>query len=130
MKFKKVLKVKKIATTEEKPVKKSAPKEKAPSQLASDEYKPMFEPIRIFVREYPSYKNPEKKIRDYVEFSIKRFDDDEAMAMCFCTMYRESELYTGYLKGKTIHFPIGKLADVEEVLSQLEEKCAEEGIEY
>ena len=90
----------------------------------------MFPPMRFLVREYPSFKNPEKINRDYIEMSVKRFDDDEAPACVFVQMYRESEAYTGYLKGKTVHFPISALGDVLENLESVSDKCEELNIEF
>lgn len=110
---------------------KETPKrEKKPNKLPPDGYTPMFPPIRFLVREYPSYKKPEKINRDYLEMSVKRFDDDEAPACVFITMYRESEAYTGYLKGKTVHFPISALGDILENLETISDKCEELGIEF
>lgn len=118
--------LKKSVEVQEEPKKR----EKKENKLPSDEYRPMFPPIRFLVREYPSYKNPDKINKDYLEISVKRFDDDEAPACVFATMYRESEAYTGYLKGKTIHFPISALGDMLENLEDVADKCDELGIEY
>lgn len=104
-------------------------REKKENSLPSDEYRPMFPPLRFLIREYPSYKNPEKINKDYLEISVKRFDDDEAPTCVFATMYRESEAYTGYLKGKTIHFPLNALGDVLENLEDIADRCEELDIE-
>lgn len=129
MKLKKVLKPKKIEVKVVEPEKKER-KPRGSNKLGSNEYKPMFEPIRIGSREYASFKNEDSKVNDYLEFSVKRFDDDEARAMVFITMYRESEAYTGYLKGKTIHFPIDKIQDVIDSLKDCMDKCEENHIEW
>lgn len=119
--------LKKSVTPQEEQPKK---REKKENKLPPDGYRPMFPPMRFLVREYPSFKNPEKINRDYIEMSVKRFDDDEAPACVFVQMYRESEAYTGYLKGKTVHFPISALGDVLENLESVSDKCDELGIEY
>lgn len=114
--------LKKSVTPQEEQPKK---REKKENKLPPDGYRPMFTPMRFLVREYPSFKNPEKINRDYIEMSVKRFDDDEAPACVFVQMYRESEAYTGYLKGKTVHFPISALGDVLENLESVSDKCEE-----
>lgn len=119
--------LKKSVTPQEEQPKK---REKKENKLPPDGYRPMFPPMRFLVREYPSFKNPEKINRDYIEMSVKRFDDDEAPACVFVQMYRESEAYTGYLKGKTIHFPISALGDVLENLESVSDKCEELNIEF
>ena len=119
--------LKKSVTPQEEQPKK---REKKENKLPPDGYRPMFPPMRFLVREYPSFKNPEKINRDYIEMSVKRFDDDEAPACVFVQMYRESEAYTGYLKGKTVHFPISALGDVLENLENVSDKCEELNIEF
>ena len=115
---------KSVIPQEEQPKKR----EKKENKLPPDGYRPMFPSIRFLVREYPSFKNPVN--RDYIEMSVKRFDDDEAPACVFVQMYRESEAYTGYLKGKTVHFPISALGDVLENLESVSDKCEELNIEF
>lgn len=119
--------LKKSVTPQEEQPKK---REKKENKLPPDGYRPMFPPMRFLVREYPSFKNSEKINRDYIEMSVKRFDDDEAPACVFVQMYRESEAYTGYLKGKTVHFPISALGDVLENLESVSDKCEELNIEF
>lgn len=121
------IELKKSVTPQEEQPKK---REKKENKLPPDGYRPMFPPMRFLVREYPSFKNPEKINRDYIEMSVKRFDDDEAPACVFVQMYRESEAYTGYLKGKTVHFPISALGDVLENLESVSDKCEELNIEF
>lgn len=115
-----------VAPVQEEPKKK----EKKPNKLPPDGYTPMFPPVRFLVREYSSFKDPMKKVKDYIEISVKRWDDDEAPACCFMTMYRESEAYTGYLKGKTVHFPIEMFSEVIEKLNDASDECEERHIEY
>ncbi len=91
--------------------------------LLKDEYKPMFEPIRFLVREEPSKKDPTKMVKQYLELSVKRYDDDAAKPYVWCTMYQESEFYTGYLKGKTIYLPLEMLYDFIDNLSDLSNEC-------
>lgn len=110
------------------PVEEPKKEKKATQKLPPDVYKPMFDPIRFLVKEEPSMKDETKMVKQYIELSVKRFDDDSAKPTVFCTMYQESDFYTGYLKGKTIYFPLDSLADVLENLNELSDKCDEEGI--
>lgn len=122
-----------------KPVKKLTPpqqqeetpkKTKKENKLPDDVYKPMFEPIRFIVRETPSHKDPTKMVRQFIELSVKRFNDDEEnQPMVYIQMYQESDFYTGYLKGKTVHLPLEMLTDLIDNLSDLSEKCDKLGIE-
>ena len=98
------------------------------STLPSDEYKPMFEPMRILVREEPSKQNPEDTIKQYLEISVKRFNDDAALPYVWITMYQESEFYTGYLKGKTIYLPLAKFYDFIDNLNDVCDECDRRGI--
>lgn len=119
-----------------KPVKRKveapAPEEKKPrtkkETLPKDEYKPMFEPIRFLVREEPSRKDPTKVVKQYLELSVKRYDDDAAQPYVWCTMYQESEFYTGYLKGKTIYLPLEMLYDLIDNLTELSDECDKRNI--
>ena len=109
--------------------KRKAPRKKSENTLPSDEYKPMFPPMRFLVRETRSYKDPSKVVKQYIELSVKRFDDDEALPMVYIQMYQESEFYTGYLKGKTVYFPLEMLYDVIDSLNDLSEECDKRHIE-
>lgn len=91
--------------------------------LPKDEYTPMFPPIRFLVREEPSKKDPSKVVKQYLELSVKRYDDDAAQPYVWCTMYQESEFYTGYLKGRTIYLPLEKLYDLIDNLTELSDEC-------
>lgn len=99
------------------------------NKLPSDEYKPMFEPVRFLVRETRSSKDPAKVIKQYVEISVKRFDDDEALPFIWLQMYQESEIYTGYLRGKCVYLPLEMLYDLIENLQAVDEECEKRGIE-
>lgn len=122
MKLKPVIKKElkqKLAKVEETPK-----KTKKENTLPSDEYKPMFPPTRILVKEMPSMKNPTKMVKQYLELSVKRFkDDDENQPMVYVQMYQESEFYTGYLKGKTIYLPLEMLYDFIDGLNDLSDEC-------
>ena len=96
--------------------------------LPSDEYKPMFEPIRFLVRETPSQKSG--MVKQYLEISVKRFNDDEAMPNVWLQMYQESDFYTGYLKGKTVFLPLEMLYDLIENLEEVSDICDKMKIEY
>lgn len=128
-----VLKPKKISLAKE-PVKssqtKKESKKRGENKLPSDEYKPLLEPVRFLVREHPSWKNPNKIIKDFIEVSVKRLgEDDEANPVCcFVTMYMESEDYTGYRKGKCAYFPIEMLGTFIENLQDVADECEDAGI--
>lgn len=96
--------------------------------LPRDEYTPMFKPIRLLVREEPSKKDPTKVVKQYLELSVKRYDDDAAQPYVWCTMYQESEFYTGYLKGKTIYMPLDMLYDFIDSLTELSDECDKRNI--
>lgn len=104
-------------------------KSKQENKLPPDVYKPMFEPIRILVKETPSSKDCTKMVRQYLELSVKRFDDDEAMPHVWVQMYQESDFYTGYLKGKTVYLPLESLYDLIDSLNDLSEECDKRKIE-
>ena len=108
---------------------KKQTKKREKNALPSDEYQPMFTPIRFLVRETYSSKNG-SIVKQYLELSVKRFgDDDENAPMVYIQMYQESEFYTGYLKGKTVHFPLEMLYDVIDNLNDLSEECDKRKIE-
>ena len=98
-------------------------KKKQENKLPPDEYRPMFEPLRLLVKETPSHKDPTKVVKQYLELSVKRFDDDEASPHVWVQMYQESDFYTGYLKGKTVYLPLEMLYDFIEGLNDLSEEC-------
>ena len=127
MKLKPVIK-KELKKPEQQEV-KAPKKNKKENKLPPDVYRPMFEPIRILVRDTPSTKDITKRVKQYVELSVKRFDDDEALPFAWIQMYQESEFYTGYLKGKTIHLPLTKLVDLIDGLSDLSEEAENRHIE-
>lgn len=104
---------------------KSAPAKKSSGKntLPPDEYRPMFEPIRFLVRETHSHKDATKVVKQYVELSVKRFNDDTAEPHVWLSMYQESDFYTGYLKGKTVNLPLEMLYDLIDNLTELSEKC-------
>ena len=103
--------------------KKTSKRGKKENSLPSDEYKPMFDPIRFLVRETRSNKDSTKMIKQYVELSVKRFNDDAAMPYVWISMYQESEFYTGYLKGHTAYLPLEMLYDLIDNLTELSETC-------
>ena len=113
---------------------KSKPKEqpktsrKKENKLPPDIYHPMFPPTRILVRESFSSKDPTKVVKQYLELSVKRFDDEEAPPCVWIQMYQESDFYTGYLKGKTVYLPLEMLYDLIDGLSDLSEECDKRNI--
>lgn len=118
--------IKKTLNKVETPKQQTSPKKanKQENKLPSDEYKPMFEPIRILVRERPSNKDCTKMVKQYLELSVKRYDgDDENQPMVYVQMYQESDFYTGYLKGKTVYLPLEFLYDFIDSLGELSDEC-------
>ena len=100
------------------------PKEKKVNKLPPDGYKPLFAPARFLVREEKSYKDPSKVVKQYLEISVKRFNDDLVNApYVWITMYQESDFYTGYLKGKTVYFPLEKFQEVMDCLTNISDEC-------
>lgn len=114
----------KVAIPVEEPPKKKRKKQK--NTLPPDKYEPMFEPVRVLVRDTETSKGP---LKQYLETSVMRFDDDEAKPHVFVQMYQESDFYTGYLKGKSIYLPVESLADLIDMLDSIREECEERGIE-
>lgn len=111
-------------------VQKKETKKKTENKLPPDEYKPMFEPIKLLVRETPSHKDCSKVVKQYLELSVKRYGDDEInQPMVYVQMYQESDFYTGYLKGKTIYLPLEMLYDFIDGLNDLSEECDKRKIE-
>ena len=115
-----------------KPVKEpEVKKEKGVNKLPSDSYKPEFEPLELLVREYNSYKDASKTIKEYMCFSVIRFGED-GLPYVFVSTRQESkdpDIYSGYLKGKTIKFPLEMLYSVMEQFDTLSEECDNRGIE-
>lgn len=121
--------VKKLQKPEQQVQSEPKKTKKQENKLPSDEYRPMFEPIRMLVKEVPSHKDPTKVVKQYLELSVKRFDDDEALPHVWVQMYQESEFYTGYLKGKTVYLPLEMLYDLIDGLNDLSEECDKRHIE-
>ena len=108
---------------------KKQTKKREKNTLPSDEYQPMFTPIRFLVRETFSSKNG-SKVKQYLELSVMRFgDDDENAPMVYIQMYQESEFYTGYLKGKCVYLPLEMLYDLMDELTNLSELADEHNIQ-
>lgn len=102
---------------------------KKENTLPPAEYSPLFPPIRFLVRETPSYKDATKMVKQYLELSVKRYeDDDENAPTVYIQMYQESDFYTGYLKGKCVSLPIEMLYDLIDHLSDLSEECDKRNI--
>lgn len=122
------MKLKPIKKVNTKVQQKEEPKQrkKQENTLPPDEYRPMFPPQRILVRETPSKKGG--VIKQYLELSVKRFDDEEAPTCVWIQMYQESDFYTGYLKGKTVYLPLEMLYDLIDGLSDLSDEAEERGI--
>lgn len=105
-------------------------KNKQENTLPPAGYTPMFPPMRFLVRETPSSKDPTKSVKQYLELSVKRYeDDDENAPSVYIQMYQESEFYTGYLKGKTVYLPLEMLYTLMENLEDLSEECDKRNIQ-
>lgn len=102
---------------------------KQANKLPNDDYKPMFEPTRFLVKESFNPKDPTKKTKQYMEISVKRLNDDEGLTNVFIQMYQESDFYTGYLKGKSVHVPLEMLYTLIEELEITSEECDKRKIE-
>ena len=129
MKLKPIIKKIQPVVQEEPPKKEPANRKKQENKLPPDEYKPMFPPTKILVRETYSSKEPTKVIKQYLELSVKRFNDDEGLPFVWVQMYQESEFYTGYLKGKTVYLPLEMLYDLIDGLTDLSDECDKRHIE-
>lgn len=119
------------------PVKRNVPppeppkkKERKKSQntLPSDEYKPIYEPFRFLVSDRPSHKDPDSRVKHYLEVKVIRTNDEEGLPVCHVSTYQESEFYTGYLKGKSITLPVTEIASLVEALSDVEDQCERDGL--
>ena len=129
MKLKPVIK-KELKQAVQQEVTERKPKQKKENKLPPDVYAPMFPPIRILVRERPSSTDPTKTVKQYLEMSVKRYEDDlENSPSVYVQMYQESDFYTGYLKGKTIYLPLEMLYDFIDSLNDLSEECEKRNIE-
>lgn len=107
---------------------KKTPRKKSENTLPTDTYKPLYEPFRFLVSDKPSHKDPEQRVKYYLEVSVKRSDDELGLPMCYISTYQESPFYTGYLKGKNICLPITEIASLVEVLSDTEDQCARDNL--
>lgn len=99
------------------------PEKKEKQDKFIDEYKPMFPPIRFLSREFLNSKGD--TVKQYLELTVKRFDDDYALPFLWITMYQESPFYTGYLKGKTVYLPLDNFNDLISNLDEIK-KIAED----
>ena len=114
-----------------KPVTKQAKKSNSSNDKLSnysDDYKPLFPPMRFLVRECPSYKDPTSMMKDYLEIKAIRYGED-GLPFVFISMYRESDFYTGYCKGKTVYLPLEMLYTFMEKLDEFSEECDNNHIE-
>lgn len=92
--------------------------------LPSDDYQPIFDPIRFLSNTFENYSGEE--VNDYLEVSVKRFNEDlENAPRFYISTYRESPKYTGYLKGKTISFQVEAIEELINALDSLNEQLSE-----
>lgn len=66
--------------------------------------------------------------KEYLELSVKRFGEEGIPYVHFSSR-QESEVYTGYKKGKHISFPLELLYDFKDLLDELDKECDEKHIE-
>lgn len=127
MKLKVTTKGKKVSaeTREEQKPKSGAKKKKLPQ----DTYHPMFEPVRLLVKEYPN-TNDGTTTKQFYEFRVQRANDEIGLPHVFITGYLESSKYTGYQKGRTVSFPLEALYEVIDTLNNLSDECDRRKIEY
>lgn len=121
-----------------KPVKRNLPpvpatpekkeRKKTQNTLPSDEYKPMYEPVRFLVSDKPSHKDPDTRVKHYLEVKVIRSNDEEGLPMCQISTYQESDFYTGYLKGKSITLPVSEIASLTDTLGDIEDQCERDGL--
>lgn len=123
MKLKVTKKLSAVRDSVEKKQEVKKPEKKEKQDKFVDEYKPMFPPIRFLAREFLNTKGD--TVKQYLELTVKRFDDDYALPFLWITMYQESPFYTGYLKGKTVYLPLDNFNDLFSNLDNLK-KIAEE----
>ena len=123
MKLKVTKKLSAVRDSVEKKQEVKKPEKKEKQDKFVDEYKPMFPPIRFLSREFLNSKGD--TVKQYLELTVKRFDDDYALPFLWITMYQESPFYTGYLKGKTVYLPLDNFNDLFSNLDNLK-KIAEE----
>lgn len=116
--------VKKKVSVEIEPIQPVKKEKKGKSKLPPAGYTPMFPPVRFLVRKTRNEKSG-KITKQYLEVSVKRFDDDSARPFVWISMYQESEFYTGYLKGHTSYFPLNQLDTLIEYLQDIGSKCEE-----
>lgn len=116
-----------LSVPKEEPTPKTRRK-KSENTLPSDEYKPIYPPVRFLVSDKPSHKDETKRVKHYLEVSVKRTNDEVALPMCYISTYQESDFYTGYLKGKNISLPVTEIASLIETLSEVEEQCDKDGL--
>lgn len=103
------------------------PRKPSSNTLPPDVYEPEFDPVRFLTREFHSDSG--SIVKQYLEISVKRFNDDEGLPFVWIQMYQESEKYTGYLKGKTVYFPLEMLYEVLDNLSFIDIECEKRKIE-
>lgn len=120
---------KKKVTLKESPQTQGKSLGNAKFQALKGDYEPeVVSENEILVKEYKSQKGGNVKV--YLKSKVQRFDknDGEGLGLpyVFLQMYQKSELeegYTGYLKGKTVHFPLEMLYDVQDMLTELSDTC-------
>ena len=97
------------------------PEKISKNNLPSDDYEPIFEPVKVPLREYEG-KNGDP-VRQSLIMKIMRNKYDDGKVYFYATMWQDSESYTGFMKGKTILFPIGRLDDVIGYMCEVIREC-------
>lgn len=95
------------------------------SKLPPAGYHPEFEPSKFIIRESEIKSNPDHMLLQYLEKKVMRIDDDEGIPYVWLTMYQQrGEEDTGtYLKGKQIYFPLERIFEVIDELTDLADEC-------
>lgn len=92
----------------------------------SDEYQPeVVSEKKILVRDYKNTSG--KVVKIYLVVKVQRFDKEDGdglgLPYVFLQLYQESERYTGYLRGKSVHFPLEMMYEVLDLLTEVSDTC-------
>ena len=98
-------------------------------QALSDDYEPVvLKEKRVLVKEYQTDKGGNTKV--YINVKVQRYDKEDGANLglphVFIQMYQECEKpegYTGYLKGKSVHFPLDMMCDMLDTLTDVSSEC-------
>ena len=111
-----------VKSSEKVSEKSSEKKSGRKNSLPPDEYEPIFEPLKVKLREYTSEKSGEK-VEQYLIMKVMRNNYDNGKVYFYMTMWQDSKSYTGFMKGKTVFFPVTRLDDVIGFMCQAINDC-------